>query len=345
MVNLIQLYKERYYITPLDRAEAGEKNRLHLIFISPIFFLFGVGDLIVIFAFHFHNLKDYIPSIIYFGIFTVSSVAVYSYCRWVKKFNSNREKSYILKTIPVYLLLYVGLSASVYNFYILGQPFNGVIVYCLTGFITILTFTYSPIFFFIAITTALAFLIPGVYANFGLTGLLDTILVTAIMHSLSLYMCYSEKKIFLAMKKQKQYLEAKTFGNFTLLFEGKSVRFSRSKSEELMAYLIYKKGTSVRTKELISALWSDDADSSRYGSSLRNLILDVKHTFADLEIQDFFITEYNSFRINPEFIKCDYYDFLAGDTQAVNSFAGEFMNQYSWAEEVVGFLEKKTLQG
>ena len=102
MVNLIQLYKERYYITPLDRAEAGEKNRLHLIFISPIFFLFGVGDLIVIFAFHFHHLKDYIPSIIYFGIFTVSSVAVYSYCRWVKKFNSNREKSYILKTIPVY---------------------------------------------------------------------------------------------------------------------------------------------------------------------------------------------------------------------------------------------------
>jgi two-component SAPR family response regulator len=111
-----------------------------------------------------------------------------------------------------------------------------------------------------------------------------------------------------------------------------------------MAYLIYKKGSSTKTKELINVLWGDHADSARYGSSLRNLIVDIKHTMTELEIQDFFIAEYNNFRINPEVINCDYYDFLNGDATAIKSFAGEFMSQYSWAEEVVGFLEQRALK-
>ena len=77
---------------------------------------------------------------------------------------------------------------------------------------------------------------------------------------------------------------------------------------------------------------------------LRNLIVDIKHTFKELGIQDFFISEYNNFRINPEIIKCDYYDFLNGDQTAVKSFMGEFLSQYSWAEDVAGLLELKALK-
>ena len=91
-------------------------------------------------------------------------------------------------------------------------------------------------------------------------------------------------------------------------------------------------------------MWGDHADSARYGSSFRNLIVDIKHTMNELEIEDFFIAEYNNFRINPEIINCDYYNFLAGDTEAIKSFAGEFMSQFSWAEETTGFLEMKALK-
>ena len=133
-----------------------------------------------------------------------------------------------------------------------------------------------------------------------------------------------------------------TLINFTLLFQGSVIKFSRTKSTELIAYLIYKNGSSVNTKELISVLWGDSAKSSRYGSSFRNLIVDIKHTLHELEIQNFFVAEYNNFRINPEVIKCDYYDFLAGNTESLKTFAGEFMSQYSWAEEVTGFLEMKS---
>ena len=145
------------------------------------------------------------------------------------------------------------------------------------------------------------------------------------------------------LQKQKQSLVAKTFGNFNLMYENKVVKFSRTKSDELIAYLIYKKGSSMKTKELISILWGDNADSTHYGSYFRNLIVDIKHTLGELQIQNFFIAEYNNFRINPEVIKCDYYDFLNGDQIAIKSFAGEFMSQFSWAEETTGFLEQKAL--
>ena len=158
------------------------------------------------------------------------------------------------------------------------------------------------------------------------------------MFGLALYKRSFEKKHFLLLKNQRKSLVAKTFGNFTLLYDNKVIRFTRSKSPELIAYLIYKNGSSVKTKELISVLYGDHADSARYGSSLRNLIADIKQTLSELEIQNFFITEYNNFRINPEVIKCDYYDFLAGNRRVKKSFTGEFMSQYEWAKEVAEFL-------
>ena len=91
-------------------------------------------------------------------------------------------------------------------------------------------------------------------------------------------------------------------------------------------------------------MFGERADSATYGSNLRNLIVDIRHTLNELEIQNFFIAEYNNFRINPEVIKCDYYDFLNGDKAAIRSFSGEFMSQYSWAEEATSFLEQKALK-
>ena len=342
MVNLIELYKERYLISKLDLADFGETNRLHLLVAFPILFVFGFVDLIIIFVFHFNNLKDYIPSIIYFGIFTVVSAVLNIYCILIK--NVSREKAFSVKTFPLYFLLCIGMMAANYNFYILEQPFNGVIAYCIAGFVVLFAFTVDPLFYFSVIVLGLAFLIPGVYSNFGVTGLMDTILVAMLMHGFSLYKKFVEKKFILMLKKQKQNLEAKTFGNFTLLYENKIIKFSRSKSPELLAYLIYKNGSSVQTKELISVLWGDYADSTKYGGNVRNLIVDIKHSLAKLDIQNFFIAEYNNFRINPEIIRCDYYDFLSGDEKAIKKFTGEFMNQYSWAEEAVGFLEEKALK-
>ena len=334
-------YKERYEISYQDLADAGEKNRIHLIVMSPLLFLFGFVDVIIILIRHHNNLQDYLFSLIYFGAYAVLSAFVYVYSLLIKRVP--QEKSYVSKTVPVYVMLYTALAASVYNFYILNQPFNGVLTYYLTGFLGLIIFSFSPFLFLLGLSLAMGVMSPGIYHNFGLTGLMDSILGGMLIFIFAISKRRLEKRQIVLLKKQKMNLVAKTFGNFTLLYEGKVVKYTRTKSEELMGYLIYKNGSSVKTKELISVLWGDHADSTRYGNNLRNLIVDIKHTMNELEIHDFFLAEYNNFRINPELIKCDYYDFLKGDPAAIKNFAGEFMSQYSWAEEVAAFLEQKAL--
>ena len=342
MKNLITAYSDRYRISKLDLADTAETNRLHLIFMSPFLFAFGLGDLIVISLIQMTRGGEKLVSFIYYGVFTILSIFMFLYSRWSKKVP--REKAYYTKTAPVYVIIWTVMLAAVYNCYVLGQPFNGVISYCLTGFLALMIFSVSPMPFLIAMLTGLFLLIPGVKKNFGVTGLMDTILVAVISFCCSLYKRRTEKRYIMLLKNQKKNLEAKTFGNFTLLFNDKVINFSRTKSKKLIAYLIYKNGSSVQTKELLSVLYGEHADSAHYGASLRNLIVDIKQSFAKLEIQKFFISEYNNFRINPEVIKCDYYDFLADDDQAKKNFAGEFMSQYSWAEETTGFLEMKVMR-
>ena len=340
--SVLKIYREWYGISPFDLADAGESNRIKLLVVSPIFFLFGVGNIIALFLMHHADIRNYLAYLLYFGIFTVAGGFVFLYSRLVK--NVPHKKSYILKTIPVYILTFTSFIIAIYNFYILGQPFNGFAVYCLTGFISLYLFSFLPLIFLVGLAITIGVMSPDIYSHFALSGLADSIFTAIIMFCLSLFKRRIEKKQILLLKKQTQKLEAKTFGNFTLLYENKVIKFSRTKSNELLAYLVYKNGSSVNTKELLSVLWGDQANSSRYGSSLRNLIVDIKHTLNSLEIFDFFITEYNNFRINPAAIKCDYYEFLKGGKNAITGFAGEFMSQYSWAEETAAFLEMKEIR-
>lgn len=140
-------------------------------------------------------------------------------------------------------------------------------------------------------------------------------------------------------KRQIYDINVITFGNFSVFYKNKVLKFQRRKSLELMAYLIFKKGISVNSKELMTVLWGEQATSSMHGSKLRNSIVDIKKTLRENGIENFFISEYNSFRINPDVIKCDYYRFLDGDEEARKSFAGEFMNQYEWGKENITYLK------
>ena len=339
--NLIEKYKSRYTISYLDLADAGESNRI-IVHIASIGLLVFSTFCLIFFAITLYpNYRNYIPRFTYYTIFLVFSIYAYFASKPGKEVD--REKAYIKKTIPFYVLGAVILADAIFTVKV-GAVFNGFITFCITAFIALCTGSFSPISFLVGIVITEACMTPDIIRTFGPSGFINTLITAVLMFCLALYKRRSEIRQIQFLKKQKQSLEAKTFGNFTLMYENKVVKFSRTKSDELLGYLIYKKGSSVKTKELISVLWGEHADSARYGSSFRNLIVDIKHNLNELQIQNFFITEYNNFRINPEVIKCDYYDFLAGDSAAIKSFAGEFMSQFSWAEEAAGFLEQKALK-
>ena len=52
--------------------------------------------------------------------------------------------------------------------------------------------------------------------------------------------------------------------------------------------------------------------------------------------QDVFISRFKEYRIVPELIECDFYDYLDDKPYAVKAFQGEYMSQYGWAEKTQG---------
>ena len=140
-----------------------------------------------------------------------------------------------------------------------------------------------------------------------------------------------EELIALNLFDKKKRIEVKTFGNFDILLDGESLKFTRSKSKELIAYLIDKKGTSVSSSELIVNLWEEHDIDRTTRSMLHNLITDIRQVLTKHDILDIIEIDRNAYRIVEDKISCDYYDLLKGKKSAIKKFTGEYMAAYDWA--------------
>ncbi len=129
------------------------------------------------------------------------------------------------------------------------------------------------------------------------------------------------------------------FGNFEVFYNGTPLVFKRSKAKELFAYLVNLNGASCNASELCAALWEDATDSHSLKSNLRNIVIELNRILDDCNAKDAFIHRKNFYAVDKTKLDCDYFKFLDYDAGAVNSYRGEYMNQYSWAEITHGFLE------
>ena len=120
-------------------------------------------------------------------------------------------------------------------------------------------------------------------------------------------------------------LRAQCFGQFEVFYNNKPIKFNRSKTKEMLAYLIDKRGAMVSVKELSVALFGEEKSSY-----IRNLVADLSSALKELNIEDTFVKHFNSYGVNVSEISCDYYDYLKGEPYAVKAYHGTYMEQYSW---------------
>ena len=133
-------------------------------------------------------------------------------------------------------------------------------------------------------------------------------------------------------------LQAHCFGTFDVFVDGKPVTFKRSKSKELLAFLIDRNGARANTDELVNALWEDGMSSLSRRAQVRNIISDMRASLEAAGVGDVVVRGRDALAILPDSIDCDYYRFLKGDLEAVNSYCGEYMNQYWWSEMTLANL-------
>ena len=137
------------------------------------------------------------------------------------------------------------------------------------------------------------------------------------------------------VRQKEKLLEVHCFGNFEVYVKGEKLNFKRLKSKELFAFLVDRKGAGMTAKQICAVLFPDDMDDNKNASYLRQLVMDLKNTLKTVGAESALRHETPCYRVDTSLIQCDYYSYLETGKP---EFHGEYMMQYSWAEDTCAML-------
>lgn len=135
-----------------------------------------------------------------------------------------------------------------------------------------------------------------------------------------------------------------TFGHFAVFVDDHPLSFEREKAKELLAYLVDRHGAAVTTEQVAVVLWSDRMYDRTLKNYVATVVKSLRKALSAAGAEDILIKTHNQLSVDITKFKCDAYDYERGEAVAVNSFRGEYMANYSWAEFTVGrytFMELK----
>ena len=134
---------------------------------------------------------------------------------------------------------------------------------------------------------------------------------------------------------QEKLLAVNCFGDFEVYAKNEKVVFKRLKSKELFAFLIDRKGAGMTAKQICAVLFPEDTDDAKNSAYLRQLVMDLKNTLKLVGAENVLCHETPCYRVDTSLLKCDYISYLETGKP---EFHGEYMTQYSWAEDTCAML-------
>ena len=140
--------------------------------------------------------------------------------------------------------------------------------------------------------------------------------------------------------KDVNKLQINVFGNFEVYYEGKPLKFKYTKSKELLAYLVDRKGALCTTSELIAVLFEDDEGHETYFKSIRK---DLISTLSDVGCGEAINVQHGKLGINKDNVYCSFFDLLDGKVKLEDVYHGEYMTQYSFSEYTNANLHNKKI--
>ena len=141
----------------------------------------------------------------------------------------------------------------------------------------------------------------------------------------------------IGIRQRQKLLTVKCFGTFEVFARGEKLTFKRSKTKELFAFLVDRNGAGVTVAEIGVALWENDEEQKNH-NYIHQLFRDLRQSLEAVGAEEIFERNNYFYSLNPEKLDCDYYAYLKTGKP---EFRGEYMAQYSWAEETCGLLWEK----
>ena len=140
------------------------------------------------------------------------------------------------------------------------------------------------------------------------------------------------------VRQREKPLTIKCFGNFEVYAKNEKLIFKRLKSKELLAFLVDRNGAGMTAKQICAVLFPEDMDDNKNATYLRQLVMDLKNTLKMVGAENVLCHETPCYRVDTGLVKCDYFSYLENGKP---EFFGEYMTQYSWAEDTCAWLQFK----
>ena len=133
----------------------------------------------------------------------------------------------------------------------------------------------------------------------------------------------------------------RTFGHFDVFINNKPVYFNYPKAKELLALLIDRKGGYLSAIDAISCLWEDLPANKKAFAKYRQTAMQLKIILEKNGIQHLVESKNGMRRVMTDFFECDYYLFTRGEGNEEHDYFGQYMIDYSWAEETIVALNER----
>ena len=141
------------------------------------------------------------------------------------------------------------------------------------------------------------------------------------------------------IRQKVKLLTVKCFGNFEVYAKNEALVFKRLKTKELFAFLVDRNGAGMTAKQICTVLFPNDTDDTKNSAYIRQLVMDLKNTLKAVGAEAVLCHETPCYRVDTNLLKCDYFNYLETGKP---EFHGEYMTQYSWAEETCAMLVFKS---
>ncbi len=133
--------------------------------------------------------------------------------------------------------------------------------------------------------------------------------------------------------KPQKNVYIQTIPTFDVYVDGDLFPLTSPKPKELLALLVDRNGGSVSSGQAIALLWEDKPDDEKTKALYRMTLKRLREILTAGGIEFILGAEGSAKFVNPDTFTCDYYRILQGDAEAQARYNGEYLTEYSWAEE------------
>ena len=140
------------------------------------------------------------------------------------------------------------------------------------------------------------------------------------------------------LPRPRHRVTLRTIPNFGIWVDGIPLHIRRPKVLELLALLVDRGERGITAGEGVAVLWPDHPGGTSAQALFRMTYKRLADTLTKAGIGSILVSEGGYRWIRREQVCCDLYSILEGDQEMAKQYAGEYLREYSWAEDRNGQL-------